>query len=331
MAVRPSRTGFCRQSDRMVLACATRHYGEEPPLIGAVEGGGGSGTLFFSGCTLRCGFCQNRQLSRSEVGREISRAELVEICLKLQRRGAENINLVSATPFIPSLEAGMAAARAAGLRLPVVWNSSGYELPETVERLAGFVDIFLPDLKLLNPELSGRLFAAADYPERATAAVKRMAELRPGSIIRHLVLPGLLHETRRVLEWFAGEVKDRTLLSLMVQFAVPEASGDRAGTVGGPARPGRAVRAGRSGRAGARGPDRAWRRGVSALENRSLTADEYDLLLRWLDELEIDEGFIQEPGDEEVWWPDFGRHNPFPPEHSKVVWSWTEGFGGGES
>src|SRR6056297_3290735 len=100
-ALRPSRTGFCRQSDRMVLACATRHYGEEPPLIGTVEGGGGSGALFFSGCTLRCGFCQNRQLSRSEVGREISQAEFVEICLKLQRRGAENINLVSATPFIP--------------------------------------------------------------------------------------------------------------------------------------------------------------------------------------------------------------------------------------
>src|SRR6056297_1329954 len=94
-------TGFCRQTDRMVLACATRHYGEEPPLIGVREGGGGSGTLFFSGCTLRCGFCQNRQLSRSEVGREISQAEFVEICLKLQRRGAENINLVSATPFIP--------------------------------------------------------------------------------------------------------------------------------------------------------------------------------------------------------------------------------------
>ena len=283
----------------MVLACATRHYGEEPPLIGAAEGGGGSGTLFFSGCTLRCGFCQNRQLSRSEVGREISRAEFVEICLQLQRCGAENINLVSATPFIPSLEAGMAAARAAGLRLPVVWNCSGYELPETVERLAGFVDIFLPDLKLLNPELSGRLFAAADYPARATAAVKRMTELRPGSIIRHLVLPGLLHETRRVLEWFAGEVKERALLSLMVQFAVPEPA-----------------------------PDRAWRRGVTALENRRLTAGEYDLLLQWLDELEIDEGFIQEPGDEEVWWPEFGRHNPFPKEHSKVVWSWTEGYSG---
>lgn len=294
----------------MVLACATRHYGEEPPLIGADEGGGGSGTLFFSGCSLRCGFCQNRQLSRSEVGREISQAEFVEICLELQRRGAENINLVSATPFIPSLEAGVAAARAAGLRLPVVWNSSGYELPETVERLAGFVNSFLPDLKLLNPELSGRLFAAADYPERATAAVKRMTELRPGSIIRHLVLPGLLHETRRVLEWFAHEVKEHALLSLMVQFAVPEPSGrtDGGSRVQGP------------------NPGSAWRRGVSALENRPLTAVEYERLLQWLDELEIDEGFIQEPGDEELWWPDFSRHNPFPPEHSKVVWSWTEGF-----
>ena len=332
-------TGFCRQSDRMVLSCATRHYGEEPPLIGAVDGGGGSGTLFFSGCTLRCGFCQNRQLSRSEVGRDISQSEFVEICLELQRQGAENINLVSATPFTPSLEAGIAAARTAGLVLPVVWNSSGYELPEVVERLSGFVDIFLPDLKLLDPQLSGRLCAAADYPDRAKESIKRMAALRPawhppgstpgGTIIRHLVLPGLLEETRRVLEWFAGEVKERALLSLMVQFAVPEHGRPAAGSAhhsgnstAGQAAAGPAAPAFRA--------SQAWRRGVSALENRPLTAAEYDRLLQWLDELEIDEGYIQEPGDEEVWWPDFNRPNPFPPEYSKVVWSWTEGFGGTE-
>lgn len=350
--------GFCRQSDRMVLACATRHYGEEPPLIGAVEGGGGSGALFFSGCTLRCGFCQNRQLSRSEVGRQISQREFVEICLELQRIGAENINLVSATPFIPSLEAGIAAARAAGLALPIVWNSSGYELPQVVERLAGFAEIFLPDLKLLNPQLSGRLFAAADYPARAAAAIQRMAALRladgllaespsagngpgdsldngpdkrpdlvpggpqgSGTIVRHLVLPGLLEETRRVLEWFAGEVKQRALLSLMVQFAVPEEGRSAAGPLHYPggSTAGHASIAGRA--------SQAWRRGVSALENRPLTAAEYDRLLQWLDELGIEEGFIQEPGDEEIWWPDFNRHNPFPAKHSKVVWSWKQGFG----
>ncbi len=316
------QTGACRQSDRMVLACATRHFGEEPPLTGR----GGSGALFFTGCTMRCSFCQNRQLSRGEAGREILEEEFVRICLDLQAEGAENINLVSATPFIPSLEKGLRRARAAGLCLPVVWNSSGYELPEQVERLAGFVDIFLPDLKLMDPELSGRLFGAKDYPARARAAVKRMAELYPvryedwgdrpgtkgsagsagsagggiessrrlisGTIVRHLVLPGLLGETRRVMEWFAAELREQALFSLMVQFFVPE------GTAG-------------------------WKRGVEALENRPLTECEYGQLMKWLEDFGIEEGFIQEPGGDESWWPDFGRSNPFPPEYSKPVWSWT--------
>lgn len=316
-AVHAPRSGVCGQSDRMVLACATRHFGEEPPLSSR----GGSGALFFSGCTLRCSFCQNRQLSRGEVGREISVDELVRICLVLQEQGAENINFVSATPFIPSVEAAVLTARREGLQVPVVWNSSGYEMPEQVERLAGFVDIFLPDLKLLDPELSGRLFGARDYPEQACAAVEKMAELRPvrwnagpygdkeggegeyeaegpdrrlvsGTIVRHLVLPGLLGESRRVMEWFGSHLKERALFSLMVQFSVPE---------------------GISG----------WRRGVMDLENRILTGTEYRQLLDWLEEYGIDEGFIQEPGAEESWWPDFRRYNPFPEEFSQVVWSWS--------
>jgi len=306
------RTGACRQSDRMVLACATRHFGEEPPLTGR----GGSGTLFFSGCTMRCGFCQNRQLSRGECGREISEEEFSGICLDLQTTGAENINLVSATPFIPSLEKGLRRALADGLRLPVVWNSSGYELPEQVERLAEFVDIFLPDMKLMDPELAGRLFGAKDYPARARAAVKRMAEMKPvwyeacgsgpgsagggigssgrlvtGTIVRHLVLPGLLEETRRVMEWFAAEMRNQALFSLMVQFYVPE-------------------------------DIQGWKRGVDILENRPLTDREYGQLLEWLEDFGIEEGFIQEPGEDESWWPDFGRPNPFPPGYSKPVWSW---------
>lgn len=310
------RPGACGQSDRMVLACATRHYGEEPPLTGR----GGSGALFFTGCTMRCSFCQNRQLSRGEAGREITEKEFVRICLDLQAEGAENINLVSATPFIPSAEKGLRRARADGLSLPVVWNSSGYELPEQVERLAEFVDIFLPDLKLMDPELSGRLFGAKDYPARARAAVKRMAELRPvryediggrpnsagsaegstgssgrlisGTIVRHLVLPGLIGETRRVMEWFAAELREQALFSLMVQFCVPDGI------------PG-------------------WNRGVETLENRPLTDVEYGRLLEWLEEFGIEEGFIQEPGGDESWWPDFRRPNPFPPEYSKPVWSWN--------
>ncbi len=290
-------TGFCLQSDRMVLACVTRHFGEEPPLVGV----GGSGTLFFSGCTLRCGYCQNRQLSRSEVGEFVSPRRLVELCLGLQAEGAENINLVSGTLFIPTIEGVIQQAREKGLRIPVVWNSSGYETPEMVRRLSSFVEIFMPDLKLLDPVLAGRLLGARDYPEVACGAVLRMAaasgmpvfdgdRLRTGTIVRHLVLPGLMEETRRVLKWFPSELRDRVLLSLMVQFYVP--------------------------------PDiRGWRRGVRNLENRQLTGGEYETLLSWLEDLQIDEGFIQEIGDDVNWWPDFNRYNPFPGEYSKILWS----------
>ena len=292
----------------MMLACAVLHFGEEPPLTGR----GGSGALFFSGCTMRCGFCQNRQLSRGEVGRGISGKEFTEICLELQQRGAENINLVSATPFIPSIDEGLQQARREGLHIPVVWNSSGYETTEQVERLADFVDIFLPDLKLLDSDLAGRLFGAGDYPERAQSAVRRMADLRPavyadgqagepgklvsGTIVRHLVLPGLLEQTKLFLEWFARELEGRAVLSLMLQFYVPAwVSG--------------------------------WRRGVEALENRSLHPREYERILEWLDEYGIEDGFIQEyspdEGAEEHWWPDFRRPNPFPEEYSKPVWTWS--------
>lgn len=291
------RLGFCRQSDRVMLACATRHFGEEPPLTGE----GGSGALFFTGCTLRCGYCQNRQLSRSEIGEAVSPEQLAQLCLGLQAEGAENINLVSGTPFIPTIEWAISHARNEGLHLPVVWNSSGYETPEVVRRLGDFVDIFLPDLKLLDPELSGRLLVARDYPDAATEAIREMVaasgppvfdgdRMLSGTIVRHLVLPGLVEETRRVLEWFAAEIGDRALLSLMVQFYVP--------------------------------PEvRGWRRGVEALESRRITEGEYDTLLKWLEEFGIEEGFIQEIGDDENWWPDFGRGNPFPGEYSKVLWS----------
>ncbi|HDQ15153.1 MAG TPA: radical SAM protein [Sediminispirochaeta sp.] len=288
--------GFCRQDDRIRLACATRHFGEEPPLTE----GGGSGTLFFSGCTLRCGFCQNVQLSRSEVGAIVDENDLAEIFLEMEARGARNLNFVSATPFLPGIEGALEKARHQGLSLPVVWNGSGYETVETVRRLAGFVDIFLPDLKLLDPPRSGRLFAARDYPRVAVAAIRVMVdaaplrweegELKGGTIVRHLVLPGLIEESLRVLEWCAENLRDRALLSLMLQFSVPPES------------------RGRSGR-------------KAGLEYRQVRSDEYDRLLRQLDDLGIEEGFIQEADDEEEWWPNFEDPNPFPAQYSKVVWS----------
>jgi len=276
------------------------HFGEEPPLVGE----GGSGAIFFTGCTLKCSYCQNRQISAEGTGTELSVEECAALALELQRRGAATVNFVSGTPFFPSLIEAVRVARKRGLRLPVVWNSSGYELPEAVDALAEAVDIFLPDMKSLRPEVTGRFSAARDYPEAAREAIDRMVERRPleyegtrpvqGTIVRHLVLPGLLEQSREVLEWFAEEHARRALLSLMVQYGVPEEAGSAHGGPGGP-------------------------------ENRPLSRGEYAQLLEWLDELGIEEGYIQEPGDEELWWPDFTCRNPFPREYSVPVWSWLDG------
>jgi len=283
------QTGFCGETAALRLAWAGLHRGEEPPLCGER----GSGTVFFTGCTLRCDFCQNWQISRAGMGRQISAVELVDVFLRLQEAGAATLNLVTGTPFVPVLARAVGEARRRGLRRPVVWNSSGYETEETVAVLQSFVDIFLPDLKTLDPALARRHFQAADYPAVVVRALAVMAtvgppdgdeaELRRGLIVRHLVLPGELAATRRALEFFARELKATAFLSLMMQYA-PPCPGS------GPA--------------------------------RRLTEAEYATVVDWLAELEIEEGFVQEPDEAAAWLPDFTRDNPFPEEYGDPVWHW---------
>ena len=231
------KRGVCGEGDVPRLALACLHFGEEPVLTGR----GGSGTLFFTGCTLRCSFCQNHQLSRGGYGAPVSTEELAALMLRLQEEGAANVNLVTGTHFAPHLVEAVAAARRQGMSLPVVWNGSGYERAGTVELLFPAVDVFLPDLKTLDPALSARLFRAPDYPQAAREAILAMAEkplawepagpreglLRSGLIVRHLVLPGQLDSTRGVLEWFAARLKGRALLSLMVQYTPVDGSARR--------------------------------------------------------------------------------------------------------
>lgn len=289
--------GRCGQGARIRLALASLHGGEEPPLVGRL----GSGTVFFSGCTLRCAFCQNHQISQAGLGREVDTAEFAAICLALQEAGAANINLVTGTHFIPGIIEGISRARAAGLELPVLWNSSGYERVEMVEALRGTVDVWLPDLKTLHRATAERYFSAADYPAIATAAILAMAaespleydaagQLRRGVIMRHLVLPGQLDDTRAVLAWFAAHLGGRALPSLMTQYTPI------------------AALAGRPAPAGA------------------LSAEEYDRLVAMIDEFDLGEGFYQElvPGSE--WLPDFVRTNPFAAELSRPVWHHALGF-----
>lgn len=164
------KVGFCGQSADLKIARAALHYWEEPSISGAE----GSGAIFFSGCNLGCVFCQNYEISSRGVGYEISVEELSENFLRLQEEGANNINLVTAVPHAPKVIAALDFAKGQGLKIPVVYNSSGYESIETLKMFDGYVDIYLPDLKYLSEPLAGKLSAAADYPEVAKAAIQEM-------------------------------------------------------------------------------------------------------------------------------------------------------------
>lgn len=171
--------GFCREPADLRISFAGLHFGEEP----LVTVFGGSGTIFFTGCNLRCAFCQNYQISQDGYGRSVSSEEFTKICLDLQAKGAENINLVTGSHHIPLLAQYLKAARSAGVTIPFCWNSSAYESVEMLELLKGLVTIWLPDLKTLSGVLSGKLFAAPDYPEVATKAIKWMIENNPLKIV----------------------------------------------------------------------------------------------------------------------------------------------------
>jgi putative pyruvate formate lyase activating enzyme len=302
----------------MKVAWAGLHFGEEPPLTGR----SGSGTIFFTGCTLKCDSCQNCQLSRQGLGKEMSSVEFEQLMLRVQQRGAENINLVTATHFAPTIVESVAAARTQGLSIPVVWNSSGYEQISTLQLLKETVDVYLPDCKTLDSSLSRRLMGAADYPEVAQQALLMMIEDKPltveneqvrqGVIVRHLVLPGLLEQSREVLLWFVRHLKDRALLSLMFQYT-PTLSG-QGGDV-----------AADSHAAGGismeeRGPEAAGKRSGPQHLQRSVNRRECGQVLSWLEELGIEDGFLQDPARNSDWLPDFTQVYPFPEGQAVPIW-----------
>ena len=298
---RGGKRGFCGETAELRAAAAVLHRGEEPPLAGR----NGSGAIFISGCNLGCVFCQNHQISRrpaggAALGRALSAGEFAGICLALQDRGAENINIVTGSHAIPAIAQGLDAARDRGLRIPALWNSSAYESPAALELLKDRIDLYLPDLKTLDPELAARFFNAPDYPQTATAAILKMIDMAvtrhssavPGGvIIRHLVLPGRLDSTREVLRWFAAHARNHALLSLMTQYT----------------------------------PVKTPAAGSSKAPGRFLNSAEYETILGWLDELGITDGFYQELVPDDEWLPDFNRSNPFSPELAEPVWHWSCG------
>lgn len=218
--------GYCKASDKVRIARADLHMWEEPPISGSR----GSGTVFFSGCSLGCIYCQNREISRNAVGREVSDDELVEIFLKLKEKGAHNINLVTPTHFVPSIISAVSDARARGLDIPIVYNTSSYEREETLELLRGTVDVWLPDLKYYKSDTAKRYSNASDLPEVSRRAIAKMVDIAGapsfdtdgimlrGVIVRILLLPSHLAEAKLNLKYLYDTYGDKIYISLMSQY-----------------------------------------------------------------------------------------------------------------
>ena len=266
------RAGRCGMTSELRVARSALHLWEEPPISGE----SGSGAIFFSGCPLGCVFCQNHEISGEGFGVAVSARRLAQMMLELQAQGALNVNLVTPLHFSPQVRDAVGLAREAGLGLPVVCNTSGYELPEVVAALGGVVDVWLTDFKYADGALSGALSGAPDYPEVAASALEAMLELlraaggrevapdgamRRGIIVRHLVLPGYADDSCAVLDrvWeIAGNEAD---LSVMNQYT----------------------------------PNEACRRAGGELA-RAVTDEEYEIVLCHADDL----------GFERIWWQEGG-------------------------
>lgn len=293
--------GFCGENAVLRAAVACLHFGEEPPITVF----GGSGAIFFTGCTLRCAFCQNYQISQQGLGKALSKEDFIKICLDLQNAGAENINLITASHHIPLIAEYIAGAKAAGVTVPFCWNSSAYESVETLELLKGLVDIWLPDLKTLDAALSKKLFAAADYPQVATKAISWMIENHPlkmagekilcGVIVRHLFLPGRFEDTANVLEWLHLNADGRAMISLMSQYT-PVPFKEEAALL------------------------QKRRAALGTIENRLVNAQEDADLQDIIAAYNFEQLFYQELSDDTTWLPDFTRPQPFSNELAKVLW-----------
>lgn len=220
---RNKQVGFCGMSDKIKIARAELHFWEEP----CISGTNGSGTIFFSGCPLKCVYCQNNEISSGGFGKEISVSRLAEIFKELEEKGAHNINLVTPTHYSEQILDALKIYRP---DIPIIYNCSGYESVETLKKFRGIVDIYLTDIKYFDGEVSKKYSKAENYFEVASCAVKEMISQQPenifdengimkkGVIIRHLVLPLNVTQTKKILEWIKSELPDNVIISLMSQY-----------------------------------------------------------------------------------------------------------------
>ena len=276
---RTKSVGICGQSDKVRIAWSGLHRGEEPPLTGEK----GSGMIFFTGCPLHCRYCQNHQISGahgSNMGFMVTESELGELMISLQKQGATTLNLVTGTHFIPSIVNALKSAKSKGFNLPVVWNSSGYENVEALKIIDPYIDLYLMDMKTLDENVAKAFCGRKKYKDVIIPVMDFITSTHPytdldkiyGNIVRHLVFPSSLKETIDVLTYYSKHYKDKCFLSLMVQFVPP----------------------------------------IDNPGFKKISEDEYDFLLDSLDMLKIEEGFVQEIGDEILWIPDFNKDIPFP-------------------
>lgn len=272
------QVGRCGCGDKIRVAKYQLHYFEEP----CISGKSGSGTVFFSNCNFKCIFCQNYKISQEGKGNEVTIEELADIFLKLQKEGANNINLVTPTMYAYQIIEAIKIARNNGLNLPIIYNSNGYENVETLRDLRGYVDVYLPDLKYYADELAIKYSKAPNYFKIATKAILEMIKqvggpefdengmIKKGVIIRHLVLPGHIQNSKHILKWLKENVEGNAYVSVMAQyFPTYKAKEDE-------------------------------------YLNRKLTRKEYSEIEQYLYLLDIQNGYMQELGKhEEEYVPDF--------------------------
>lgn len=225
------RTGYCGRTEELMVARAALHYWEEP----CISGEKGSGTVFFSGCSMGCVYCQNGNIAKGLAGKIITVDRLVQIFLELRDKGAENINLVTPSHYAPQIKEAVSLARGKGLTLPIVYNCSGYEKLATLKLLEGYIDIYLPDLKYMDSKPAIRYSGCNDYFEIASAAIGEMVRqvgepvfddrgmMKRGVIVRHLTLPGYLEDSKRIIEYLHRTYGDSILISIMNQYTPMEA------------------------------------------------------------------------------------------------------------
>ena len=217
--------GVCGEFDTIRIARASLHMWEEPPISGT----NGSGTVFFTGCPLHCVFCQNHNIADGTNGVEVTVDELCDIFLKLQKMGAHNINLVTATHFVPGVIIALNRAKERGLDIPIVYNTSGYETVETLKLLDGIVDVYLPDFKYVSSELSAKYSNAKDYFDVASKALSEMFRqvgtpqfdgdlIKKGVVVRHLILPGCVDDSKAVIDYLYRTYGDDIFISIMNQY-----------------------------------------------------------------------------------------------------------------